>query len=163
MSISPTSISKDIYETLPKTLKECIAFHGHLCPGLVYGYIVSNEALRLFGSHRSRDEEIITVCETDACSVDAFQVILGTTAGKGNLIIDNIGKSVFRIYSRNQKKALRFSRTKGYTYTGKHQDQFNHLEKKFTEGNISPEERVEQKHLKSADLIQKPFLRLWSE
>ena len=26
---------------LPEDLKKCVDFHGHLCPGLVYGYLVA--------------------------------------------------------------------------------------------------------------------------
>ena len=31
---------------LPEDLKKCVAFHGHLCPGLVYGYLVAKEAIK---------------------------------------------------------------------------------------------------------------------
>ena len=71
---------------LPEDLKRCIAFHGHLCPGLVYGYLVAKEAVRLLGLRRSQDEEVVVISENDTCAVDALQVLLGTTTGKGNLM-----------------------------------------------------------------------------
>ena len=71
---------------LPEDLKRCIAFHGHLCPGLVYGYLIAKKAVRLLGLRRSQDEEVVVISENDTCAVDALQVLLGTTTGKGNLM-----------------------------------------------------------------------------
>lgn len=70
--------------SLPDDLKECILFHGHLCPGLVYGYLVAKEATQIFGLSRAKDEEVVAICENDSCAVDAIQVLLGTSVGKGN-------------------------------------------------------------------------------
>ena len=72
---------------LPDDLNTCIEFHGHLCPGLVYGYLVGKEAIKLLHLKRSKDEEIVAISENDSCAVDALQVLLGTSIGKGNLIL----------------------------------------------------------------------------
>lgn len=40
------------------------------------------------------------IAETDACPVDAVQVLLGCTFGKGNLIYRPTGKSAYTFYSR---------------------------------------------------------------
>ena len=32
------------YFDVAEDFKDCIRFHGHLCPGLVYGYLVAKEA-----------------------------------------------------------------------------------------------------------------------
>ena len=80
---------------LPEDLRYCIAFHGHLCPGLVYGYIVAKGAMDLLGIERAEDEEIVVISENDTCAVDALQVLLGTTTGKGNLILKDYGKNAF--------------------------------------------------------------------
>ncbi len=95
---------------IPDDLKQCSAFHGHLCPGLVYGYIVAKESIRLLDLKRSMDEEVVAVCENDSCAVDGLQVMLGTTAGKGNLIIRDYGKNAYTVINRSGKKAYRFSR-----------------------------------------------------
>jgi len=71
---------------LPEDLKKCVEFHGHLCPGLVYGYLVAKEAINLLNLKRSKDEEVVVISENDSCAVDALQVLLGTSTGKGNLI-----------------------------------------------------------------------------
>ena len=140
---------------LPDTLNACIDFHGHLCPGLIYGYLVATEALRHFAEARSDDEELVAISENDACSVDALQVLLGTTAGKGNLTIHNIGKNVYTVYSRKAGVGLRFSRKNAYTFTGKDSQRFEALEKKFADGTATPAEKKEQKIMKAVDLLSK--------
>ncbi|MBU0992222.1 MAG: formylmethanofuran dehydrogenase [Proteobacteria bacterium] len=138
-------------------LNQCISFHGHLCPGLIYGYLVAQKASELLHINRSKDEEIVAVCENDSCAVDALQVILGTSSGKGNLIIQNYGKNAFTIFSRSEKKAYRFSRTTTYAYTGLDSHEFQMLEKKVADGTATIEEKKRQKYLKAIDLIEQPF------
>ncbi|SCY60783.1 FmdE family protein [Desulfoluna spongiiphila] len=142
--------------SLPDTLKPCIDFHGHLCPGLVYGYLVAVESLRLLGEDRSDDEELVAISENDACSVDALQVLLGTTAGKGNLTISNIGKNVYTVYSRQAAKGFRFSRRSTYAYTGDNPEVFLELEKKVSAGTATAAEKKQQKLMKTLDLLAKP-------
>ncbi len=144
-------------DKVKKDLKNCIKFHGHLCPGLIYGYIVSKEAIRLHKVSRSTDEEIVAICENDSCSIDAFQIILGTTAGKGNLIIQDYGKNAYTIINRSSNKAFRFSRKNSYKYKGKHQKEFMELENAFSSGTANKDQRKRQKMLKSLDLLEKPF------
>lgn len=142
---------------IPFGLKQCVAFHGHLCPGLVYGYIVAKESIRLLDIKRSIDEEVVAVCENDSCAVDGLQVMLGTTAGKGNLIIKDYGKNAYIIVNRSKEKACRFSRITSYNYSGKNTDEFNKLEKAVSEGTASEKQRLHQKYLKAVDLFSKPF------
>lgn len=142
---------------IPEDLKDCIRFHGHLCPGIVYGYRVSREAVRLLGLNRAHDEEIVAICENDSCAVDAFQVILGTTAGKGNLIIRDYGKNAYTVISRRQKKAYRFSRKKEYAYRGRESAEFEIVEQALAHGTATPQQQKRQKFLKSMDLLAKPF------
>jgi formylmethanofuran dehydrogenase subunit E len=99
---------------LPQDLQKCLAFHGHLCPGLVYGYLVAREAKQRLGLERACDEEVVACAENDSCAVDALQVLLGTTAGKGNLLILPYGKSVYSIFHRPSRRALRFVRTDAF-------------------------------------------------
>ena len=83
------------------------------------------EAMRLLDLKRSHDEEVVAICENDSCAVDAFQVLLGTTIGKGNLIIKDYGKNAYTILDRSSKRMYRFSRTHFYNYTGKIKKNFN--------------------------------------
>jgi len=91
----------------PVTFDDCIGFHGHSCPGLASGYRAATAAMEALGVTRPEDEDLVAICETDACGVDAIQVIAGTTAGKGNLIIRDFGKHAFTFYNRKNGKAVR--------------------------------------------------------
>lgn len=142
---------------LPDELKACIEFHGHLCPGLVYGYLVAKAAINLLELRRSRDEEIVAVCENDSCAVDALQSMLGTSTGKGNLILKDYGKNTYTILNRTSQKAYRFSRTKTYRYSGESKKEFNRLDAAITADTAIEQERWRHKLLKAVDLLSKPF------
>ncbi|GAW93051.1 FmdE family protein [Calderihabitans maritimus] len=86
---------------------KAISFHGHACPGLAIGYRASMLALEKLGVKRSSDEELVAIVENNSCSVDAIQVILGCSFGKGNLLFRDFGKQVFIIGNRNGEQALR--------------------------------------------------------
>ncbi len=142
---------------LPDDLKPCIEFHGHLCPGLVYGYLVAKAAINLLELRRSRDEEIVAVCENDSCAVDALQSMLGTSTGKGNLVLKDYGKNTYTILNRTSQKAYRFSRTKAYRYSGEPKKEFNRLDAAITTDTATEQERWRHKLLKAVDLLSKPF------
>jgi len=91
-----------------KDFKDVAKFHGHVCPGLAYGYRVAKAALRELGG-KARDEEIVSIVENDSCAVDAIQVIVGSTFGKGNLVFKDYGKQVYTFISRKSGKGLRIS------------------------------------------------------
>ena len=142
---------------LTSDFKRCIDFHGHLCPGLVYGYRVALEGKRVLDLDRAADEEIVAISENDSCAVDSLQVLLGTTMGKGNLIIRDYGKNAYTVYHRASQKGFRFSRKRYYEYTGPDPDEFDRLEKAYVDGKASEAERRRQKRLKAFDLLNKPF------
>ena len=87
---------------------KCVTFHGHGCGGLAVGFRAVLYAWELFGSDRtSEDEEIVCIAETDACGVDAIQVLLSCTVGKGNLIFNLQGKNAFSFYRRSDGRSFR--------------------------------------------------------
>jgi formylmethanofuran dehydrogenase subunit E len=86
---------------------EAVSFHGHVCPGLAIGYRAAEIALSRLSSGRSRDEELVTITENDACGVDAIQVLTGCTAGKGNLLFRDHGKQAFTFINRKTGAAIR--------------------------------------------------------
>lgn len=86
---------------------KCAEFHGHVCGGLTIGYRAALYAAKLLDLHFSEDEQVVCIPENDACGVDAIQVILGCTAGKGNLLFHITGKSAWSFYNRNTGKSLR--------------------------------------------------------
>ena len=96
--------------------KKCVEFHGHECGGLTIGYKASLYAIELLklglggGGNAgclSADEEIVCISENDACGVDAIQVILGCSIGKGNLLFHMRGKLAFTFFDRKNGKSIR--------------------------------------------------------
>ena len=87
--------------------EKCVAFHGHSCGGLCIGYKASLYAMELLGLDHSADEEVVCVAENDACGIDAIQVMLGCSVGKGNLLFRLRGKQAFSFYNRKSGKSVR--------------------------------------------------------
>ena len=142
---------------IPEDLARCVAFHGHMCPGLVYGYLVAKEAMKLMNLERATDEEIVAICDNDSCAVDALQVLLGTTTGKGNLIIRDFGKNAYTVLSRSGRKSYRFVRKVRYEYQGKEKSTFDRLDAAIAKGMASEGDRRYMKLLKVEDLLGRYF------
>lgn len=151
MSLKPEGAA-----ALPADLNACVAFHGHLCPGLVYGYLVARAAIDRLGIQRSRDEEVVAIAENDSCAVDGLQALLGTTLGKGNLICRDYGKNVYTVVHRGRRRALRFARKAVYAYQGSDPQGFAQLEAAVAAGTATDEQRRRQKLLKARDLLAQP-------
>jgi len=140
----------------PVTFEDCIRFHGHSCPGLASGYRAATSAMEALGVTRPEDEDLVAICETDACGVDAIQVIAGTTAGKGNLVIHDYGKHAFTFYNRKDGKAVRvtFHRNEA-TETG----DFGALRARVFSGKASKKEEEqfhELMHKATVDILHAP-------
>ncbi len=155
------SNEKDKQE-MPEDLKKCVSFHGHICPGLIYGYRVAKEAMHLLNIVRSVDEEVVAISENDSCAVDALQTMLGTSAGKGNLIIQNYGKNVYTVLSRSGRQAYRFSRTTRYDYAGDNKNEYDRLEAAVAAGTAAENDRRRLKRLKIDDLLSRPFAEIFT-
>ena len=94
-------------EIQDEDLRRCVEFHGHLCPGLTIGFRAAKYVIKLLELDFSEDEDVVCVTENDACGVDAVQVLLGCSAGKGNLIYRMRGKQAFSFYNRKTGKSVR--------------------------------------------------------
>ena len=90
-----------------KTWEDCVSFHGHSCGGLTIGYKAALYAIKLLDLDFSDDEQIVCIAENDACGVDAIQVMLGCSIGKGNLLFHMRGKQAFSFYDRASGKSVR--------------------------------------------------------
>ena len=86
---------------------KCVAFHGHVCGGLTIGYKAAIYATELMDLCFSDDEQVVCISENDACGVDAIQVVLGCSVGKGNLLFHIRGKQAFSFYNRKTGKSIR--------------------------------------------------------
>ncbi|MDA8165040.1 MAG: FmdE family protein [Desulfobacteraceae bacterium] len=88
---------------------DVVRFHGHACPGLALGFRAAQAALGALGRKRSADEELVAIVENNSCAVDAIQVMLGCTFGKGNLIFRDYGKQVYTVLQRPSAEAVRLA------------------------------------------------------
>lgn len=87
--------------------EKAAAFHGHVCPGLTIGYKAALYAAELLDLEFSTDEQVVCIAENDACSIDAIQVLLGCSVGKGNLLFHITGKQAYSIFNRKTGKSVR--------------------------------------------------------
>ncbi|WP_330583566.1 FmdE family protein [Geosporobacter ferrireducens] len=92
---------------IKKLWEKCVDFHGHECPGLAIGYKASQAAKEKLKIDFSKDEDVVCITENDACGVDAIQVLLGCSFGKGNLIYRGTGKQAFSFFHRPTNQSIR--------------------------------------------------------
>ena len=124
--------------------KRCEAFHGHVCGGLAIGYQAATAGLDWLRGKRALDEELVAIVETDACCVDAIQVLTGCTFGKGNLLYRDYGKMGFTFFNRRTGQGVRLSMNPD---TFRVNDRQIELFKKTREGSITEAEQEELKTL----------------
>lgn len=139
--------------SLPEDLQQLVAFHGHICPGVMIGYRAAKLAAKELHLHRDRDEELVAVVENDACGVDAIQWLLGCTIGKGNLIFRDQGKQAFTVFRRDTGEAVRLV-YKGQVGGNSPADIV--LRKKVMTGGATAEEKArfeEQKHRRIEQML----------
>jgi formylmethanofuran dehydrogenase subunit E len=140
----------------PVTFDDCIRFHGHSCPGIASGYRAAVAAMEALGVTRPEDEDLVAICETDACGGDAIQVIAGTTAGKGNLIVHDYGKHVFTFYNRKDGKAVRITFNRGEDEST---NEMNAIRAKVFSGTATNEEEArfhELMHKATVNVLHAP-------
>jgi len=119
-------------------LAALVNFHGHLCPGLAIGYRATLAGLERLGIDRAEDEELIAIVENDSCSVDAAQLLAGTTFGKGNLFFRDYGKQVFTFARRDEERAVRVALKAGAFAEGRQQSAIN---EKIKAGTATEEDK----------------------
>lgn len=94
-----------------KLWEDAVEFHGHACPGLAIGFVAAKYAIEKFDleniSRSERGKRLVCISENDACGVDAIQLLLGCSVGKGNLLFKFRGKQAFSIYDRETNKSIR--------------------------------------------------------
>ncbi len=134
---------------LPEDFRECVRFHGHICPGLAIGYAAAKAGSKLLGLNVAEDEEIVAFVENNSCAVDAIQVLLGCTFGKGNLIFRDWGKQVFTFLDRNSGRAVRLSFKRLPRSEERHV-----LKKKIDTGEASDAEKELWEKLRNQDIME---------
>ncbi|MCX7822150.1 MAG: FmdE family protein [Syntrophobacterales bacterium] len=122
-------------------LEECVAFHGHICPGLVIGYRASKLGMEKLNEVRAEDEELVAIVENDACFVDAVQVLTGCTFGKGNLIYKDYGKMAMTLASRRTGKGFRIILKERSFRSSDHKEHFELIHKVINDQATDEEKR----------------------
>ena len=124
--------------------KRCEVFHGHICGGLAIGYVAATAGLDWLREKRALDEELVAIVETDACCVDAIQVLTGCTFGKGNLIYRDYGKMGFTFFNRRTGQGVRLAMKPDTFRVNERQID---LFKKMRDGSITDAEQAELKSI----------------
>lgn len=140
---------------------KAVDFHGHVCPGLAIGFKAAMTGLAWLREHRSVDEELVAIVETDACGADAIQVLTGCTFGKGNFIFRDHGKNVYSFVSRRSGQGVRVA-----LIAGAFQPHERHMEliQKIRSETATEEERSEFRRLheqRSHEILEKDATELF--
>lgn len=133
----------------PADFMKVIEFHGHVCPGLASGYRLAKAALAALEYESPEEGDLVTLAETDRCTIDAFQIILGCTVGKGKLYIQNTGKQAFTVGCRKNGKAVRVVQLP-YNYSAANDE----LTRRVMSGRVSDEEYLEYKTAREKRIIE---------
>ena len=80
--------------SLDELTEEAIAFHGHLCPGLVLGIRMARAGCREVGVDRPRSagKALVVFVEIDRCATDSIQALTGVSLGRRTLKHLDYGK-----------------------------------------------------------------------
>jgi len=91
-------------------LQSAIAYHGHVCSGVVLGVRMARLGLKKLGieePHCYRD--LIVYLEVDRCLSDAVQTVSGCTLGKRRLKLLDYGKLAATFVDISTNKAVRLA------------------------------------------------------
>lgn len=84
---------------------DVVKFHGHVCPGIIFGYRMSVRALRELSTGAA--DEFVVIGETGRCPADGARVVTGCNEENGRLITLDVGKTAFTYVNRKSGKAVR--------------------------------------------------------
>jgi len=146
------------YSMQHPSYEDVIRFHGHLCPGVTFGYRAAEIALERTGSARAPDEELVVIVENDACGVDAFQVVTGCTVGKGNLILRDLGKNAWTLINRTTGRAVRVATRPDFSIDDL-DPAFMPLRVRARSDGVTPEDRrAYEEHLRAVcnEILRRP-------
>jgi len=88
---------------------EVVRFHGHSCPGSMFGYRMAIAGMNKVKAAGIDPKEIHAIVENNNCGVDALQVVASCTFGKKRLIFRDHGKNVYTLFSPNTKRGFKIT------------------------------------------------------
>jgi hypothetical protein len=89
------------------TLKRVVDFHGHICPELAVGGKFCEFVQGLFNNGAIPTNGFSILCENTTSALDAIQVLLGATVGNQRLMVMDVGKHTYTLFSRPEKRGWR--------------------------------------------------------
>ena len=123
-------------------------FHGHKCPAMPMGLRVGAAAMNALGVERAKDGQIIAYADLGedhcaTCFADGLQVIMGTTAGKGNFKRTHKGKWSVTVVDKSTGKAVRVTPKAEAMLANKKTSFFKDYREKNIPASKVPDEVVE--------------------
>ncbi len=109
--------------TLEEDLQAALAFHGHLCHGMVMGVRMARYGIRELGiedPHTYRD--LIVYVELDRCASDAVSVAAGVTLGRRRLKWMDYGKMAATFVDLATGRAVRVAPRPEVPHAGRDDD-----------------------------------------
>ena len=91
-------------------LKECSAYHQHLCPRQVLGVRIGLAGAAGLGLAVPRlDKRLLIIVESDGCFVDGISVVTGCTVGHRTLRVEDYGKIAATFVDVVSEQAVRIA------------------------------------------------------
>jgi len=88
----------------PYDYLKCAEFHGHICPGITWGYFTAKAIQRQYPL--SLGEKYVFIASPNACKDDAIQVLLDVTPGKKTLIVKQLTEEQERQVPTGKKAGI---------------------------------------------------------
>lgn len=121
-------------------LKRVVDFHGHLCPDLVLGCKLCEYAEKLFSQGGDLNGGISVIAENCTSSLDAIQIILGTTVGNQRLQVMDFGKHNYTLLSKKAETGFRLSLKKQHFSD---EEEYRGIEQKIMNNQVVMEDVVQ--------------------
>ncbi|WP_109207877.1 FmdE family protein [Moorella sp. Hama-1] len=94
--------------TIDEDLQAAVAYHGHLCSGMILGVRMARLGLRELGIDDPLNyRDLIVYVEMDRCATDAVGVVTGCTPGRRRLKIVDYGKMAASFVDLASGRAVR--------------------------------------------------------
>lgn len=88
-------------------LSAAVAFHGHLCAGLVLGVRMARAGMGLLEAGCPRGGGLIVISECDRCPADALMSVTGCTLGSRRYKFFDFGKVAATFFDQATGRAVR--------------------------------------------------------
>ncbi|MDR3204574.1 MAG: FmdE family protein [Deltaproteobacteria bacterium] len=89
-------------------LDKALAYHGHMCSGLILGLRLVLKGLELLDLNPDEPQrDLMIFIETNRCLADAAYVVTGITLGRRRIIVYDFGQAAMTFLSLNTNRAFR--------------------------------------------------------